>query len=172
MLRRVSNVPEIEAGPPLGGDISGAVGRTDGDLTISFGAAFATGTALAAGEAFAGVDAGDAAATVGLVGGPIEMAGIAGRDRGPFVPIWMGCVMMTAGGATTRGASAAGFAAGDLAADAGDGRAGGCRGCGGRTRGGAHAAATPMAPTPSVSAIRAVRGRRVDVRRSEVAALG
>jgi len=117
-------VPEIEGGPPLGGDISGAVGRTDGDLTTSFGRAFATGTAVAVGEEFAGLDAGDAAATVGLVGGPIEIAGIAGRDRGPFGPISMGFVMMIAGDAAV--AAASGFAAGDVAADAGDGRAGGC----------------------------------------------
>jgi hypothetical protein len=115
-------VPEIEAGPPLGGDIWGAVGRTDGCRPVALEGAFATGTAAAPGDAFAELDAGDMAAVVGVVGGPIEIAGIGGRDRGPAAPISMGRVMTTAGDA----AGAAGFAAGDLAADAGDGRAGGC----------------------------------------------
>jgi hypothetical protein len=124
MLRRLSNVPEIEADPPLGGAISGAVGRTDEGRSASFRAAFSTGTAAAAGEAFAGMGAGNTGVVVGLVGGPIEIAGIAGRDRGPPAPIWMGWLMTTAG--TAAGAVGMGFAAGDLAADTGEGRAGGC----------------------------------------------
>jgi hypothetical protein len=93
------------------------------------------GTAAAAGEAFAGRDAGNAGVVVGPVGGPIEIAGIAGRDRGPPAPpIWIGWVMTTAGAAA--GAVGAGFAAGDLAADTGEGRAGGC-GARGADRGGA-----------------------------------
>jgi hypothetical protein len=125
MLRRLSKVPEIEAGPPLGADISGAVGRTDGNASSSNGGGFATGAAGAAGGGFAGVGAGDVAAVAGLVGGPIEIAGIAGRDRGPVAPMSMGLVMTTAGDAAA-GAAATGFAAGDLGVDASAGRAGGC----------------------------------------------
>jgi hypothetical protein len=124
MLRRLSNVPEIEADAPLRGAISGAVGRTDEGRSVSFGGAFSTGTTAAGGEAFVGTDAGNAGVVVGLVGGPIEIAGIAGRDRGPPAPIWIGWVTTTAGAAA--GAAAVGFAAGARAADAGEGRAGGC----------------------------------------------
>lgn len=116
---------EIEAGPALDGDISGAVGRVDDGPAFSFEGAFATGaatTATAAGEAFVGVDADDAATAV--VGGPIEIAGIAGRDRGPPPTISIGLVTTTAG---DTGAAAAAFAAGDLAAAAaGDWGAGDC----------------------------------------------
>ena len=111
---------EIEAGPGLGGDISGAVGRMDGGRPFSFAGAFATGAAAAAGEAFVGVDVDDAATAV--VGGPIEIAGMAGRDRGPLPTISMGLVTTTAGAAA--GAAAAAFAAGDLAGEAGDWAAG------------------------------------------------
>jgi hypothetical protein len=122
MLRRLSNVSEIEAGPALDGDISGAVGRMDEGRAFSFEGAFVTAAASGAGEAFVGVDAG-AAATV-VVGGPIEIAGIAGRDRGPPPTISMGLVTTTAGDAA--GAAVAAFAAADLAGEAGDWGPGDC----------------------------------------------
>jgi hypothetical protein len=101
----------------LAGIISGAVGRTDGFASLGGGAAGAA--ALVAGG------------VAGAVGGPIEIAGIAGRCLPVAGPMSIGRVTTTAGppaatGAvtTTAGAAAAGAAAGIGGGTTGDAAAG------------------------------------------------